>query len=469
MRHVFCGSNNKHERTRVGKPYCVLIFSKQFYIIHFRINYNINKMLFWFLITIFTDFHSSVDASHRCMDKTELRHIKEFGLKKFYIIFELNRNRDYNSESCIYRDILQTVPVVIFKENNLNSINESVLKKRYLSRTNDIGIILIIDEFDIQIILKSVFKNIISRHNYALNIIFIKSIEFNVTQVQLFLKDLLLRIKIINVYVIVQMNATSSVITYDTDNCDYEIYGCAIRNLTNEDLNLFKYNINKNKLTAKYPIRIVMFEQSGVNMKYSNPQSELFKMLYKRINNFIGSDAFTMGDIVSYFKFKPIILEYDDVQPFGFVTDNGNITGTLRMIIEDEADISLNSRFITPYGYDEEYYFLAYNSMDRICAIAPKSDRVPIWSNIINIYSIHIWILMFIQIGLTAFLRWITDRYLMKGHKALVVIAIETLFSVLVPIHKHGISRHRSLLIGCFVINIILISIIQVPKSIFLF
>lgn len=434
-------------------------------------------MLIILLLTISAYVHAynNIHIEENCNKKIDLNYMEILKMKKRIIVINTIDEIEDCDEEYLYKFIFQNNPSVNLKEIYLVSKNNTSDYENYVLnqiqcyhgyRISDIGIIYLIDCLNTEIIASSIFRTIMRRFGYAFTLILFKNSSHclieNMTMHN-FLNVLLLEFKMLNVFVILLENKLNSTIyTYDIDDCNYERYGCRVKTLKQFNKSFIQFN-NK-KLSVNYPVKITLFSRKNSNEKIMNDNNfELFNLLMNRINGYVGEDAFLIGDVVSHFKFKTYIIEHTDFEPFGYLAENGSVLGTLGEITEGAADIALNSRFITSYNVDDSYYFLGFHAEDSLCALVPKADVVPLWLNVVNIYEFRIWLLLFSQLVFITLLRWIYNRYVKRSTKSIILITFETFSTIMVPVYRLWAFPQRILLISCLLINLILMSILQVP------
>ncbi|EFA00231.1 hypothetical protein TcasGA2_TC003059 [Tribolium castaneum] len=206
--------------------------------------------------------------------------------------------------------------------------------------------------------------------------------------------------------------------------------------------------------TDRFPLKVTMF------VKFPTAILEMPKLLrqnpiYKSHRTIGGLDGFLLKTMADYLNFDVDII--DDFNPiiYGEVLPNGTITGSLATIANNEAHISTNGRFLVDYGTDKVEFTIPYET-DRICAIVPKSMRVPQWLIFVHCFDTSIWL----ALG-TVYLVCCTFWYYIgpsRHHQVFWQI-----FTIFVGIPANITPTHKQLffLFGCIVLNIIILSVVQ--------
>jgi hypothetical protein len=130
-----------------------------------------------------------------------------------------------------------------------------------------------------------------------------------------------------------------------------------------------------------YPIRITLFLREPTSFP-SQPDDKVI--------DYVGMDGFFMRNLAKKMNFTAIADSPKDGKEYGFIFENnGTFTGTLGDILDDRADISLNSRFVKEYGTNN-IEFTTHVGFDSLCLIVPKAKQLPKWLALFRVFHLHV-------------------------------------------------------------------------------
>lgn len=140
-----------------------------------------------------------------------------------------------------------------------------------------------------------------------------------------------------------------------------------------------------------YPIKISLFHRPPTSLS-TIPKPIDVHGIYSILNKsqgFGGLDGVLAATLSSNLNFTPIISIPPD--KFG-VVEGTNITGSLGEVIRGEIDFSANGRFLMSYGADD-FQFTNPVMSNIVCAVVPKSEKIPKWMMIFHGFKKESWIL----------------------------------------------------------------------------
>ncbi|KAL0820512.1 hypothetical protein ABMA28_006370 [Loxostege sticticalis] len=160
---------------------------------------------------------------------------------------------------------------------------------------------------------------------------------------------------------------------------EYELYDRTITALSVKSPELVK-RLNKRwfKLTKGYPLRANIFDRFPTSINECEDMHYYLTIDEKYTNGKCGMDAFVMHDILRYYQFNTSFPEISYDGGYGYVF-NKTATGSLRQLLQNEFDISFNSRFMVQYLDEDKIDFLHYVSFDSICAVLKTPETLSIW------------------------------------------------------------------------------------------
>ena len=208
-----------------------------------------------------------------------------------------------------------------------------------------------------------------------------------------------------------------------------------------------------------YPVRITLFSRTPTSFPLH---------LGDKVIDYIGVDGFLMRNLAKQMNFTAIAMAPQDNNEYGFMfPNNGTFTGSIGDILYDRADISLNSRFVKPYGTNDIEFTLPVG-VDNLCIIVPKAKRLPQWLAFSRVFNLHVqFALVFVYVGcsiISCTLQMIHYHF-KRVHKdiSLFNTFIEMLPPFLsLPLIRMPSSSHQKVFVmTCFIFGIIMASIFQ--------
>ncbi|RVE52717.1 hypothetical protein evm_002590 [Chilo suppressalis] len=152
-------------------------------------------------------------------------------------------------------------------------------------------------------------------------------------------------------------------------------------------------------LLKGYPIRANLFIRFPTSINFCESIHFYANIDFNITQNMCGMDAFIMQDIINFFKFKVTFPVIENIDSFGYMISENNITGSLGFLLHNYFDISFNSRFMVKYVNGDEIKYLHYIGFDSICAIMKTPDYMPLWQYPFGSFDPLSWVtLVFIML-----------------------------------------------------------------------
>jgi hypothetical protein len=208
-----------------------------------------------------------------------------------------------------------------------------------------------------------------------------------------------------------------------------------------------------------YPIRITLFPREPTSFP-SHPGDKLI--------NYVGMDGFFMRNLAKKMNFTAIADSPKDGKEYGFIFENnGTSTGTLGDILDDRADISLNSRFVKEYGTNN-IEFTTHVGFDSLCIIVPKAKQLPKWLALFRVFHFHVQfslVCVYVVCSTIFYILQILYSHFKPDCKdvSMTTIFIETLppFLSLSLVHMPSSQSEKVLMISCLMFGMIIASAFQ--------
>lgn len=149
-----------------------------------------------------------------------------------------------------------------------------------------------------------------------------------------------------------------------------------------------------------YPLKVSIFNRIPTALNHIPiplQNSPNYKNLKYSIG-FGGIDGSLLAGIAEYLHFNAVSV----IKPnsgYGKILLNGTATESLGLIITGQAQISANGRFLMDYGTDD-IEFTWPHSRDSICAVVPKSKKIPQWKKLFRAFHCSTWLVMFNILGI---------------------------------------------------------------------
>nr|QZH55087.1 ionotropic receptor 100b [Achelura yunnanensis] len=219
---------------------------------------------------------------------------------------------------------------------------------------------------------------------------------------------------------------------------------------------------SKEQPTHGFPLRINIFYRFPTSITECYDIDNYVH--HKFTTKFCGLDAMVMDDVINYFRFKVIFVEFENgTEIYGYVEEDGKISGTLGAVVRGEIDISFNSRFLVPY-LNDGFLFLHYISSDSLCAVTKTPDVIPLWFYPWKAYEIDMWLVIFsILIGIGAF-TWILATLTRKKKDkkiSLISCILDAMMTGFFGITLNVKPKFKISKASCFICSIILLAIYQ--------
>lgn len=146
-------------------------------------------------------------------------------------------------------------------------------------------------------------------------------------------------------------------------------------------INLVRSHADRLNNLRGYPVRITLFPRQPTSFP-SHSGDKVF--------DYIGMDGFFMRNLASKMNFTAIADSPKDGKEYGFIfRNNRTSTGALGDILDDRADLSLNSRFVKEYGTNDIEFTIPVG-FDSLCIIVPKAKQLPKWLALFRVFHLHV-------------------------------------------------------------------------------
>ena len=122
------------------------------------------------------------------------------------------------------------------------------------------------------------------------------------------------------------------------------------------------------------------------------------------VDSMTGVGASMLREMSRYFNFTPEVVIPQDGIPFG-VYSNGTGSGTLRNVVEKEADASFIGRFVMDYGTTDFDYTIPYE-FDSLCVVVPKNPPLKMYQMLFLTFEPKVWQVVAI-LHVTATVIWL--------------------------------------------------------------
>lgn len=175
-----------------------------------------------------------------------------------------------------------------------------------------------------------------------------------------------------------------------------------------------------------------------------------------------GRDWEVIKNLATYMNFTPDISQPSDGEGFGYVS--GSIfTGSMRDLVDKQADISGNERYIKSYNTDKiEFTMPAFYTM-QLVVVVPKAHRILPWRAIFEYFTFPFW-MYFLAVLLVTTVLWYVLRTL-HGKVSCLTNAADMLAVFLTMsvsfLTKISSSSQRFLLSFCLVFSLIFMCFFQ--------
>lgn len=168
------------------------------------------------------------------------------------------------------------------------------------------------------------------------------------------------------------------------------------------------------------------------------------------LRDFAGIDGCLLKTLTTHLNLSFEFINNTDSNKFGRVFPNGTTTGTLALITTHQADIGTNGRFIMNYG--NKFEFTVPYSSDQICAIVPKSSKVPKIIMLAQSLKFSTWFIIFL-LYIICTLIWN-----LLGNSS---TGWWTIYAIFHGFPVRVVPTHKIFLISCMLFSIIVTSLIQ--------
>ncbi|XP_039277498.1 uncharacterized protein LOC120349956 [Nilaparvata lugens] len=220
--------------------------------------------------------------------------------------------------------------------------------------------------------------------------------------------------------------------------------------------NPFKGEIHESREVI--PIDLKNFWGFKVNVVYFNRNASFATIINDKNQTLhFGVDVSLMrilefGTNTTFILHKP-----EDGNRYGWVRDDGTYVGTLRDLSLHKAELTANGHFIKDYG-NRRIQFSNHIYSDRLCAIVPKSAKMPHLLVIAKCFRPEIWLSILASYIIIIVLKYSNHKLHLKKHSSLSNIAIsifQQVFSAPSCSHLRFLSDrilHLSVLFFSFII-----------------
>jgi hypothetical protein len=206
-----------------------------------------------------------------------------------------------------------------------------------------------------------------------------------------------------------------------------------------------------------FPLKICMFSRPPT-ATVEIPKLLKFNPIYANLppDVIVGLDGLIIQTMAENLNFRIDMVGGLGPENFGWVMSNGTVTGTLGTIANRQAHISTNGRFIMNYGTTEIEFTIPYET-DAICAIVPKSKRVPQWVMIFICFDDLTWVAVYFVFVVCTVL-W----YFSEPTKEC-MLAVWEMYCIFrgIPVKIVPTIGQMFFLVWCMLFSIIILSLIQ--------
>lgn len=115
-----------------------------------------------------------------------------------------------------------------------------------------------------------------------------------------------------------------------------------------------------------------------------------------------GVDGLLTQLVIKHMNATIRIVQPNDGADIGEFLANGSATGSLRLLIEDQVDLSLNARFRRGAKFLESVETTATVGRDDICIVVQKTGMAPNIGNIFRSFHFSVWICIILAVPLFA-------------------------------------------------------------------
>lgn len=417
-----------------------------------------------------------IDIEKACDVSWDVEYLSSSVNVNHLVSIDMTDEDDSDNFDCFYKRVSQHgIPTVILvnknkTDENVTEVEMRKVTKSYLYRMSSIAFILLMPQLNETNLSQYKYINVLRRYPKALiTLVFYKSQDHLSKpgfedKISDFMNYVLVKLKFIKVVGIVLNSAEPKYFTYDVNKCDARSYTCDVK-WSHNNFNFNTITQQSRKLIENYPVRITIFHSPPTSIQlYKHGWTKFRSHLVRQLSDskVIGKDGFLMADILKHLKFKPVHIRKPGFEPFGEAWPNGSVSGVLGDIVEQSIEISANSRFVTAYGVENDYYFLGYNHFDHLCAMVSKSKKVPVWTQVLTIYSALIWAILNTVIVMLSVLCWIHFKFIKIRRKSLFNTILETYLSFIVPIKRFHQSPHLVLHGVYMILSVIFVPMLQV-------
>ncbi|RZC33860.1 7tm 7 and/or Lig chan domain containing protein, partial [Asbolus verrucosus] len=209
----------------------------------------------------------------------------------------------------------------------------------------------------------------------------------------------------------------------------------------------------------QYPLKVSMFIRNPTaivelpKLLKEDPVYSSFTTSHHLVG---GLDGLILNTLAEHLNFSVEIVGGLNKESFGKVLRNGTITGSLGVVVNHQVHISTNGRFLIDYKTNEIEFTAPYGT-DSICAIVPKSKKVPQWLTIFNCFNKTAWSAIYFVYFFSTMVWHLMqpDRKLSKK--------IWDIFAVVhgIPVKIKPTVTQAFFLMWCMIFNIIIQGLVQ--------
>ncbi|PNF40250.1 hypothetical protein B7P43_G06519 [Cryptotermes secundus] len=224
-------------------------------------------------------------------------------------------------------------------------------------------------------------------------------------------------------------------------------------------INLVRSHTDRLNNLRGYPVRITLFSREPTSFPSHSGD---------KVIDYIGMDGFFMRNLARKMNFTPIADSPKDGREYGFIFENnGTSTGTLGDILDDRADLSLNSRFVKEYGTNDIEFTIPVG-FDSLCIIVPKAKQLPKWLALFRVFDLHVQfslVCVYVVCSIIIYILQILYSHFKSDYKTASLSAI--FIEMLTPFLSLSLARMPSsrsekvLVILCLVFGMIIASSFQ--------
>ncbi|KAJ8871972.1 hypothetical protein PR048_028312 [Dryococelus australis] len=182
------------------------------------------------------------------------------------------------------------------------------------------------------------------------------------------------------------------------------------------------------------------------------------------VQGYTGRDGCMLAALSRKMNFTPVVLSPTDGATYGYLMDDGTYRGTLGHLVNRQADLSINSRYIRDYGSQDVEFTAPAIAQERLCVLTPRALPVPTWVTMVRCYSWQMWVLIVLTFAACSLL-WAAVRAVdcqhpsLPLHEHIIVIVNIFLSNTLVSFTKYTTHSQRAFLTACMLFSIVIINI----------